>query len=105
MSESGRCFASASLDEDAIAHGSRPAGVLADAEGPIPAFSPRAVDEQGRLIPLSADERRARTEAVLRALTALPGLPDGDPPDTLERLMRGLDEHRPPGRKLFEGMS
>jgi hypothetical protein len=63
------------------------------------------VDEHGRLIPLPAEERRARTEAVLRTLKALRDLPDGDPPDTLERLMRGLDENRPPGRKLFEGMS
>jgi hypothetical protein len=105
MSKIGRISASESLGEDASAHESQLAGVLADAEGLIPEFPPRAVDEQGRLIPLSAEERRARNEALLRALTALRGLPDDDPPDTLERLMRGVDEHRQPGRKLFGGMS
>jgi hypothetical protein len=105
MSKTGRSSASASLDEDATAHGPQPAEALADSEGSIPAFPPRAVDELGRLIPLSAEERKARNEAVLRTLRALRGLPDEDPPDTLERMMRGLDENRPPGRKLFEGMS
>jgi hypothetical protein len=81
-----------------------PAEPLADARGPIPAFGPRALDAQGRLIPLSAEERRARAEAAMRAIQALRELPDDDPPDTSVRLMRGLDEHRPPGRKLFEGM-
>jgi hypothetical protein len=91
--------------EDVNARASENAGVLADARGPIPAFPRRAVDEHGRLIPLPAEERRARTEAVLRTLAALRDLPDEDPPDTLERLMRGLDESRPPDRRLFEGMS
>jgi hypothetical protein len=77
---------------------------LADARGPIPTFLPRAVDEQGRLVPLSTEQRRARAEAAMRTLTALRDLPDEDPPDTLARLMRGIDENRAPGRKLFEGI-
>ena len=83
----------------------QPGGALADVQGPIPEFPPRAVDEQGRLIPLTAEERSARSEAVLRTLAALRDLADDDPPDTLERLMRGLDAQRRPGRRLFEGMS
>jgi hypothetical protein len=80
----------------------QPAAALADLDGPIPEFPPRAVDERGRLIPLSAEERRARSEAVLRTLAALRDLSDDDSPDTLERLMTGLDAHRPPDRRLFK---
>lgn len=82
----------------------RPAEPVRDAQGAIPAFPPRTVDGHGRLLPVSAEERRARAEAARRLLTALRDLPDDDPPDTLDRLMRGIDEGRPPGRKLFEGM-
>jgi hypothetical protein len=77
---------------------------LSDDQGPIPAFPPRALDEHGRLIPLSPQERRARSQAAVRALEALRRLPDDDPPGTDERLLRGIDENRLPGRKLFEGM-
>jgi hypothetical protein len=94
-------FATAKSDDRALV----PAEPLADAIGPIPTFLPRAVDEHGRLVPLSTEQRRARAEAAMRALTAVRELPDEDPPDTLSRLMRGIDENRPRGRKLFEGMS
>jgi hypothetical protein len=77
---------------------------LSDAQGPIPTFPPRALDEHGRLIPLSDEERRARSEAAVRALKAIRDRPDDDPPGTTERMMRGIDANRPPGRKLFEGM-
>ncbi len=83
----------------------KPAGALADVHGPIPACPPRAVDEEGRLIPLTAEEGKARSEAVLRTLAVLRDLADDDPPGTLERLMQGLDAHRPPDRRLFEGVS
>ena len=75
MSKTGQSSAPASSGEDASAHGPLPAGVLSDAEGLIPAFPPRAVDEHGRLIPLSADDRKARTEAILRTdgITRLAG--------------------------------
>jgi hypothetical protein len=97
--------ASSTPGGEVSARAAQPGGVLADVQGPIPAFAPRAVDEQGRLIPLTAEERSARSEAVVRTLAALRDLPDEDPPDTLERLMRGLDAERPPDRRLFEGMS
>lgn len=81
-----------------------PPAPLIDAEGLIPAFPARQLDAQGRLIPLSPAERAARRDAAIRALKALRAEPDQDPPGTDEAMMRAIDEHRPPGRKLFEGM-
>jgi hypothetical protein len=81
-----------------------PAAPLCDELGPIPEFPPRALDDLGRLIPLAPEERRARSEAAIRTLRAIALLADDDPPDTLERMMRGIDEERPPGRRPFEGM-
>lgn len=80
------------------------APTLVDAEGPIPAFPPREFDEHGRLIPLSDEERQARARAVERAWAALDQLPDEDLADSDEAMMRGIDAHRAPGRRLFEGM-
>ena len=77
---------------------------LVDEQGPIPTFPPRELDEHGRLVPISEEERRARASAASRALAALDALPDEDPPETEEEMMRGIDSHRPPGQKLFEGM-
>ena len=77
---------------------------LVDEQGPIPTFPPRQLDEHGRLVPISEEERRARASAVSRALAALDALHDEDPPETEEEMMRGIDSHRPPGQKLFEGM-
>ena len=105
MSKVGQTPASPSSGQDVSARAAEAAWTLADVHGPIPAFPPRAVDDQGRLLPLTAEERRTRSEAVLRTLAALRDLPDEDPPDALERLMRGLDAKRPPGRRLFEGIS
>jgi hypothetical protein len=76
---------------------------LCDEQGPIPTFPPRQLDEHGRLIPLSPEERKARCEAAIRALKAIRSRPDEDPPDIEEQMMRGIDANRPPGRKLFEG--
>jgi hypothetical protein len=77
---------------------------LSDEDGPIPTFPPRALDERGRLVPISAEERKARSEAAIRTIRALAQLPDDDPPDTMERMMRGIDEGRPAGAKQFGGM-
>ncbi len=77
---------------------------LCDEIGPIPTFPPRALDEKGRLIPLSQEERLARSNAAMRALKAIPSIADDDPPGIDEEIMRGIDENRPPGQKLFEGM-
>jgi hypothetical protein len=62
------------------------------------------VDAHGRLLPLTAEERTGRTEAAVRALAELRDLPHDDPRDTLEGLMRALDENRAHDRRLFEGV-
>ena len=77
---------------------------LVDDEGPIPTFPPRQLDEEGHLIPISDEEWQARIKAANRALAALDRLPDDDPPGTEEAMMRGIDAHRAPGCKLFEGL-
>ena len=77
---------------------------LADELGPIPAFPPRQLDEKGRLIPLTSEERKARSQAAIRALAAIKKLPDDDPPGTEAEFMRGIDENRPVDRKIFEGL-
>ena len=83
--------------------GPAPATELRDGIGLIPIFPSRALDEHGRLIPLSPEERAARRDAAIRALKALRDLPDDDPPGTEESMMRGIDEGRA-HRPLFEGM-
>ncbi len=105
MPEADQSSPSSTPRDEVSAGAVKPAGALANVHGPIPAFPPRAVDEQGRLLPLTAEERRARSEAVVRTLAEMRDLADNDPPDTLERLMTGLDAHRPPDPSLFEGMS
>jgi hypothetical protein len=85
-------------------NGLEPEPELSDENGPIPTFPPRVLDEQGRLIPISPEERAARHRAAMRALAALDKLPDDDPPDAVIEMMRGIDSRRPPGQKLFEGM-
>jgi len=78
---------------------------LCDEQGPIPTFPPRAVDEQGRLIPLSAEERKARSEAAIRALNAIGKITDEtDTDENWGEFFRGIDANRPLGQKLFEGM-
>ncbi|MEO6809489.1 MAG: hypothetical protein ABI353_10310 [Isosphaeraceae bacterium] len=88
--------------EDAHAEGPT-AATLCDADGPIPTFPPRTLDARGRLVPISPEERKARSEAAIRAIRAIRQRPDNDPPGTEAAFMRGIDEERP-HRKLFEGM-
>ena len=85
------------------ANGSGPAPELRDDLGLIPSFPARALDKNGRVIPLPPEERAARRDAAIRVLKALGDLPDDDPPGTEEAMMRGIDEGRP-HRPLFEGM-
>src|SRR4051812_16716741 len=64
--------------------GPGPSTELADDEGPIPTFPSRQLDEHGRLIPLSVEERAARRAAANRTIKALRNQPDKDPPGTDE---------------------
>jgi hypothetical protein len=68
-----------------------------------PALPPRAIDADGRLLPMSDEERRARSErfqATLAGLRAMRG--ETDTPERWSEVMRGIDEGRPE-RPLFEG--
>ena len=64
----------------------------ADDQGVIPTFPPRQLDDRGRLVPLSAEEGRARAEAALRALKALDSIgDDADHRDALEAIQTGRE--------------
>ena len=75
---------------------------LSDEQGPIPAFGPARLDDQGRLVK-SDEEREARRDAILRTLRVIATKPDTDPPGTDEEFMRNIDAERP-HRPLFKGM-
>ena len=81
-----------------------PSPPLVDEHGPIPTFPPRQLDEYGRLIPISDEDRNARRDAALRTIAALRNEPDEDPLGIEQEMMRGIDSRRAPGQKLFEGM-
>jgi hypothetical protein len=88
--------------EDAAVFDERVLAYLAEEQSrPLPVS---IVDADGRVRPLTAEEEKAEREAFARMMEELRAVPDDDPPDTLERMMRGIDENRPPGQKLFEGM-
>ncbi len=57
------------------------------------------LDEHGRGIPLTDEERRARTEAVLKMLEEMAAIPD-DPNEPDEEFWRAMDESHP-DRPLF----
>jgi hypothetical protein len=79
--------------------------LLCDEQGLIPTFPPRASDADGRPIPVSAEERAARRAAALRAIEAIGRITDpNEPPDLVETGMRDIDDSRPAGQKLFEGL-
>jgi Zn-dependent peptidase ImmA (M78 family) len=57
---------------------------LSDYAGEIPAFPPVAVDEHGRIIPMSQAEREARQAALSRVLNVASRPDRIDPPELLE---------------------
>jgi hypothetical protein len=69
---------------------------------PTPA-RPGSVDPApGRLLPLTGEERRARTEALTRAVDEIAVTTDeSDTDEVWERFTRGLDEDRVSDRKRF----
>ena len=96
---------SASLGKDATAHKSQPAGVLADADGPIPAFPPRAWTRRAGSSRSRPRKRGAAQRGGFARSRHCAACRTRIHPTRWSRLMRGVDEHRPPGRKLFEEMS
>jgi hypothetical protein len=64
-----------------------------------------ALGPDGKIIPMTDEERRAWCERARATLAAIAEMPDDDdePPDAMEQMMRGIDEHRP-HRPLFQGM-
>jgi hypothetical protein len=75
---------------------------LCDEKGPIPCFPPVRYDTEGRMIKLSPAEEKVRSDAARRTLAVIRSQPDGDPPEIDVEFMRGIDENRPPGKKIFE---
>lgn len=57
---------------------------LTDDAGEVPTFPPVAVDERGRIIPMSREEREARQAALDRVLTVAGQAGWIDPPELLE---------------------
>ena len=92
------------MDRTAIEPELGPDGLpLSDEEGPIPIFAPRrALDVQGKFVPMTPEEREDREEAFQRRMRVINAL-DRDPPGSDEEFMRAIDSHRPEGSKLFEG--
>lgn len=60
---------------------------------------PNTIDlKSGRLLPLTDDQRKARSEALARALDEIDEIAD----ETWREIFRSIDEGRP-DRPLFEG--
>jgi excisionase family DNA binding protein len=92
------------LGDDPRAQEPRPEPTEAPSMATAPTATPhRSVDPAGRLLPLTDEERRARSEALGRALDDIAGMTDDSDTDEVWRdVMRGIDETRP-HRPLFEG--
>ena len=61
---------------------------------PSPPPPKRWVDENGRMLPISAEERAARAESILAMFDRIDEMPDDDPPGAHEAAIRGIDEER-----------
>jgi hypothetical protein len=72
---------------------------------PVGELPPSALGPDGKFIPMTDEERRAWCEAARRRLAEIAQMTDeeGEPPDAMEQMMRGIDEGRP-HRPLFKGM-
>ena len=66
--------------------------------------NPNTIDlKTGRLLPLTDEQRKARSEALARALDEIDEITDEtDTDETWRNIFRSIDEGRP-DRPLFEG--
>lgn len=69
----------------------------------VQAVSPiRSVDAAGRALPMTDEEIRARASDIARGLDSLDDMGDEEEQQqSLDALMKALDEDRLTGRKLF----
>jgi hypothetical protein len=49
----------------------------------------------GKIPPMTEEERRLLSQALRETLEAIAQIPDDDPPGSFEEFMRGVDERRP----------
>ena len=72
---------------------------------PVGELPPSGLGPDGKIIPMSDEERRAWCEAARRRIAEIAQMTDreGEPPEAMEQMMRGIDEGRP-HRPLFKGM-
>jgi hypothetical protein len=60
-------------------------------------------DDQGRIIPASPEELRARAEYLLELFKRWEENPPPEDPEGDREFLRAMDANRPAGRKLFDG--
>jgi excisionase family DNA binding protein len=74
------------------------------AAAPQATLSRRSVDERGRLVPMTEAEVRGRAEVIARGLDALDDMgTEEEQRETLDALMRGLNEEPLSDRPRFRG--
>lgn len=62
----------------------------------------RQFDSEGRLVPLTAEEKVQHAAAIRAAIGAIEAIP-ADPSEDDSEFLRAIDSHRP-HRPLFEGL-
>jgi len=57
---------------------------------PTGALPKSRLGPDGKILPISEEERRRRSEALRKTLDAIAQIPDDDPPGTFEEFMRAI---------------
>ena len=70
---------------------------------PTPAPEVTIDPKTGRLLPLTDEQRKARSEALARVFSELAPADETETDELWKEVFRGIDEGRP-HRPLFEGM-